>query len=718
MISFMCVLFVTIPTKVSAAGKVIILSLSRTSVQQLADNEDLAPWLAKSSVGLLNTGTAGTAVGRHLYVTMGAGSRALGTDSTGLAFLQEEDYHGTAAKTVFARHQGAAASGQVVHIGMADLIQANKALNHPAQPGLLGDCLHAAGKKTAVIGNADANQINREAAAMLADSRGEIDFGQVGTAVLTSEPMFPYGVRLHKELVWQTFQELYAKSDVLLIDWGDTARLDNYRTQLREQVAKQLEQAVFRDVVWLLERLTAALQQDDVLLLVAAVPPSAAAGAGSLGFVAAMGGPFLPGHLLTSATTQRAGLAAVTDLAPLVLARMGIPQPTEMLGRPLQRAGSGNVQDLLAMQRAIDNIYRLRPPLLRFYVLCQIIFVLGSLVNLFLHIVPVKYFESALLGLLAFPLLLLYLPLAQLPPTVGFIVSTAAAAAVVVLLQTLTAGPVECFAVIACSTSLSLLVDIVRDAQLMKVSVLGYDPVSGARYYGLGNEYMGILVGTTVLGVTALLTLLPHRRQWLLGLTGLLFAGVVLLMVAPGGGANFGGTLTALAAFAAVLAVLLRYRFYWKSCLVIILTAAVFAGLAVAVNMYSPAHLQSHLGRTLVLLQQQGWQALKEIIIRKGTMNLKLFRYSQWSRVLLVFLGVLAVLFYRPRGVLVDINKMYPDLTAGFIGIIVGSVTAFVANDSGVVAAATTLLYAGVPLLILAWRAVKENSQQQNKYLA
>ena len=219
----LCASFVTIPTKVSAAGKVIILSLSRTSVQQLADNEDLAPWLAKSSVGLLNTGTAGTAVGRHLYVTMGAGSRALGTDSTGLAFLQEEDYHGTAAKTVFARHQGAAASGQVVHIGMADLIQANKALNHAAQPGLLGDCLHAAGKKTAVIGNADANQINREAAAMLADSRGEIDFGQVGTAVLTSEPMFPYGCGCISELVWQTFSGAVCKSDVLLIDWGDTA---------------------------------------------------------------------------------------------------------------------------------------------------------------------------------------------------------------------------------------------------------------------------------------------------------------------------------------------------------------------------------------------------------------------------------------------------------------------------------------------------------------
>ena len=31
-----------------------------------------------------------------------------------------------------------------------------------------------------------------------------------------------------------------------------------------------------------------------MLLLVAAVPPSAAAGAGSLGFVAAMGGRFFP----------------------------------------------------------------------------------------------------------------------------------------------------------------------------------------------------------------------------------------------------------------------------------------------------------------------------------------------------------------------------------------------------------------------------------------
>ncbi|HZK25482.1 MAG TPA: hypothetical protein VFC74_08845 [Oscillospiraceae bacterium] len=706
--SFFCLLLLTNPAQAAAAGKVVIVSLSRTSTQQLADDENMATWLAQSAVGLLNTGTASNAVSRHLYVTMGAGSRALGNDSTRLAFLQEEEYNGTPAQIIFTRHQGSTASGRIVHVGMADLIYANQTLNYPVQPGLLGDALHAGGKKTAVIGNADASQVNREAAAILADSKGEIDFGQVGTAILLDDAAFPYGLRLHKEQVWQIFRELYAKTDVILIDWGDTARLDMYRTQLRQQVAKQLEEEIFRDIDWLLERLTAVLHRDDLLLLLAAVPPNGAAAAETLGLVAVRGGSFLPGRLVTSATTQRAGLAAVTDLAPLVLTQLGLALPQAMIGRPLQLAGSGNVQDLLAMQSTIDRIYRLRSPLLRVYVICQIIFVLGALLNLFLRLIPAKYFESALLGLLSFPLLLLYLPLAQLSLSLSFIVCTAAVVIVVLLLQKLLAGPIERFALIACATSLSLLIDIFRDAQLMQISVLGYDPVSGARYYGLGNEYMGIWVGTTVLGVTALTTLAPRWRKWLLGLSTILFAGIALLMVAPNGGANFGGTLTAIAAFITTLAVLFNFRFSWKSASITVVSLVAVAILAILINIYVPQNLQSHLGRTLVLLQQQGWQALKDIIIRKGSMNLKLFRYSQWSRVLLAFLGVLAVLFYRPQGILVDIHKMYPDLAAGFLGIIAGSVTALLVNDSGVVAAATTLLYAGVPLIILASRVARE----------
>ena len=89
-------------------------------------------------------------------------------------------------------------------------------------------------------------------------------------------------------------------------------------------------------------------------------------------------------------------------------------------------------------------------------------------------------------------------------------------------------------------------------------------------------------------------------------------------------------------------------------------------------------------------------------------MNLKLLRYSQWSRVFLAFLGVFAVLFFRPYGVVRKLRETYPAIAAGFLGIIAGSLTALCFNDSGVVAAATTLLYAGVPMIILVSQILRQ----------
>ncbi|MCR3922131.1 MAG: hypothetical protein NUK65_06400 [Firmicutes bacterium] len=706
--SLLILMLVVLPQNAEAAGKVVIVSLSRVDVQQVAANDSMAPWLEKASVGLLNTGTAGGRSGRHLYVTLGAGSRALGTDNTRLAFLQEEEYNGTEAGKIFSRHQGLLPTGKILHVGMAELIRVNQTLSYPVQPGLLGNVLHEAGKKTALLGNADAQQFNREAAAMLADSEGQIDLGQIGSAILIHDDEFPYGVRLDKEQMWQEFTDVYPEADVVLIDWGDTVRFEMYRPQLLEEVATRIEAAIFSDVAWLLTRLSETMEADDVLLLLAAVPSSGEMGAANLGLLAALGGPFSPQQLLTSAATRRTGLATVTDIAPLILEQVGLSIPTAMLGRPISVAKGGNVTDLLAMQVEIDRIFHLRAPLLKTYVVFQIIFVLGALANMFIRIIPMRRFEGALLGLMMFPLVLLYLPLDRMSLTAGFAVTIVAVSIAVYGLQQWLQGPVERFAVVAMGTSVSLLVDVMRSAQLMKVSVLGYDPVSGARYYGIGNEYMGVWVGATILGAVAVLTLWPRWRRLLLTLVTAYFMVVLLLMVAPAGGANFGGTLTAMIAFFVTLSVLMQLCFSWRSGAIIFSVVVTVAVLAVLINTRVSQNIQSHLGRTLVLLQNDGWLALRDIIVRKGTMNLKLIRYSQWSRALLAFLAVLAVLFYRPRGVLRDIHKMYPALAAGFLGIIAGSVTALLVNDSGVVAAATTLLYAGVPIIILASRVVQQ----------
>jgi len=47
-----------------------------------------------------------------------------------------------------------------------------------------------------------------------------------------------------------------------------------------------------------------------------------------------------------------------------------------------------------------------------------------------------------------------------------------------------------------CCFRVALIVgDIVLGNALMQVSILGYDPIVGARFYGIGNEYMGLLAG-------------------------------------------------------------------------------------------------------------------------------------------------------------------------------------------------------------------------------
>ena len=50
-----------------------------------------------------------------------------------------------------------------------------------------------------------------------------------------------------------------------------------------------------------------------------------------------------------------------------------------------------------------------------------------------------------------------------------------------------------------------LVVDVLLGAPIIKNSILGYDPIVAARFYGIGNEYMGVLIGTTLIGTTGLL---------------------------------------------------------------------------------------------------------------------------------------------------------------------------------------------------------------------
>src|SRR5207249_2301774 len=68
-------------------------------------------------------------------------------------------------------------------------------------------------------------------------------------------------------------------------------------------------------------------------------------------------------------------------------------------------------------------------------------------------------------------------------------------------------------------------------------------------FYGLGNEYVGVLIGMSLLGVLAFEERL-RRHRWL---QAAFFLGLVLLIGSPSAGANMGGALAAAAGFSTAL---------------------------------------------------------------------------------------------------------------------------------------------------------------------
>ncbi len=697
-------LLLLLTTECAAAGKVVIVAVNRTNLQTVAADKSLAPLLSQGAVSLVNISTAARPAPEHVYVTLGAGSRAAGTSNSKLAFNADEEWFGLTAGEIYSSHQGIEPDADVLHLAFAEITRLNSTFKHPVTPGMLGDKLRGAGLVTAVMGNADGYSVSREAVTFLADSSGKVDLGEVSKDIIKKDVRFPFGMRIDRDKAWLEFNRLWPLADVILVDWGDTVRLDNYRPLLSNSVADNLQKEIFSDISWFISRVLPFFSPEDILIILAPSPPAGESGGGLLSFIAVLGERFPAGNLLISATTRRPGIIAVTDVAPMIIENTGLYGGK--VSRPVDLSVTGGTAELLRMQREIDSVHRLRPPLMKTYVFFQIVFVLGALLNFFVRIIPVRRFESPLLALLIIPVILLYLPLHKVSVYAGFALTGLATAAAVVLLHKL-AGLTDKLAAAGLLTSMSLIIDLLRNAPLIKTSVLGYDPVSGARYYGLGNEYMGVLVGSSVLALTALMTLFPRLRLKLQWLSMLYFLSLIFLIVAPAGGANFGGTVTAFTAFMVTAAFLWQLRPGWRSAAAGLLIFVFVAVIAVLLNVLVGAGEQSHLGRTLAMVQRDGWQVMGDIISRKASMNLRLFRYSQWSRAFLTFLTAMAVLFYRPHGVFRDIHLNYPQLTAGFLGIITGSVAAFLVNDSGVVAAATTLLYAGVPIILFSGRIIE-----------
>ncbi|MTI94129.1 MAG: hypothetical protein FH749_01375 [Firmicutes bacterium] len=673
------VLFLSLMLEPAAAARVRLLVMDGVHLEHLVD-EDLPHFqhlLDQGSLALVNTNTGGGRNSEHAAVTLGAGSRALGPGAA-FAYREDELVEGSLARQVLARRTGILPEpGNLVLVEMAAIHAANEDLPYVVRPGYLATRLREAGFSVAVLANSDGEELFRPSAAIAADENGIIQAGLCGSELLTRDPDFPFGLRADLDAFTQGLEQ-WLEADLLVIDTGDTSRVQQYAGHLSSEQKDALRHQALRQLDQVLGEILADFQPGD-LLLITSLQADRELGAEEgrwLTPLVAYGGAFSPG-LLGSATTRRPGVVANLDITAAILNHFGLWEPGEIYGQPPAVYGNQGVDHLLRREWEMGRVYRLRTPVIQGFIAAVIILVALALAALFWRWRRLGWLRFAMLMVLSTPLLFLALgAVPGHPLTVIFWL--AGALAIAGALWRL--PPRQAMTILATVTALAVATDALVGAPLQQRSILGYDAISGARYYGIGNEYMGVLVGSVLLAASGL------RRRWRIPVYGV----VVAVLMLPGVGANFGGTLASVIGFSFAL-VESRDLHNKKHRRWAVLALIGFGLGFIILNLVGE---RSHVGRFLATLASDPGELLPTIE-RKLSMAWRLVRWSLWSRAFgALLLAAIGILVAGRRFWARQLGAHWPLVR----GAIAAAAAALLLNDSGIVAAATTLLFLSFPL--------------------
>jgi len=661
--------------------------------------------LENGTLGLMNTNSGGTYNSTNAYATIGAGTYAVSSIVGTYAGGYDDLYYHEEIHKVYKRNTGKEmAEENIANIDILGLKRLNERLSRPVKIGHLGSLLNDNGYKTAIIGSeaTSLDDISISASLISMNGEGITNFGKVDGSLLSRDFMSPFGLRTDYEALFKAYEEIKDKADFIVIQTGDTYRLNQYMSISHERLA-QIKADIFQDIDGFLGKILETSTGDLLLLFVVPFPSNEDVAKGDrLTPVIVLDSAVSKG-VLTSATTKRAGIITNTDLAAHVLSYFGITKPSVMTGHPLS---SKSVREPLEYLRDINKIsvfnYNARATVVKSYIAFIILVLLLTFILLEYFKEYVAWMKPLLIAVLLVPTVLLILPVTAPWDTIRFAAS---------LISTVTIFSLSVFYlfkdnlkifVSTCLLSAGLiLADTFLDNPLMRLSILGYDPIIGARFYGIGNEYMGFLLGTTIVGTTALIDCYRDKAGLLKKLSVGIYAVVLVTLMSPSLGTNVGGTMAAFFGFGAATLLLVKGRIGRKDliglcCLLVVLLIALFI-----YDGLQPSEAQSHIGQTSGLIRQNSLLALFQIFARKLSTNYKLMKYSTWTLVLIATIVTQAILFRRPVGILKRIFSKHNYLYFGFISGIIGTTAAFIFNDSGVVAAAMSMIPITIPLILM-----------------
>jgi hypothetical protein len=695
----MLVLFNTAYGEANKDKKVVMFVTTYMNFDDLKSMDSTNELINTGSIGLMNSKSAGGYSLYKSYLTIGTGTRA---DASSGSFKFEKLDEDLKKIYKFRTGRSLKKDGGIINLDQARLEKINEYGDFGAQPGALGEALHGINKKTAVIGNLDISNQLRIAPSITMDKDGYTDFGTIDESIFKQDLYYAFGIREDYEYMKLKFKDYYQKADFIVVEIGDLYRLEDYKSNMTNEAYISKREIVLENIDnFIKECMTQMDLKNDEVIILNPYPSKGHMKKGEKLTPIILAGNNIEKGIVYSNTTRRKAIVGNIDVAAHILSSFKL-EAENMSGKDLISIPKDkNMEYVEKLYKDTVLVSKNRYPVLSTFAIFEIVISLvGLILILFKDKISskgIKYYTNVLLSTMAVPVVLLIIPLFgiyNIYITYGLVIGGTILLTMVA--KKMEKKPLDGILILSGVTTISLMVDICTGATLIKKSLLGYDPIIGARYYGIGNEFMGVLIGASLVFATALLDRFSIKRIN----TITLFTILIIIMGFPKLGANVGGTITAICAFIFVTLRLYNVKIRLKHFVIIGVSVVVIVGILAYIDI-KVLNGGSHLGRAVMKIIKEGPIEVIRIINRKISMNLRLIRITVWSKVLISTILIIGVLFYKPTGTISRLSNKYPNLAKGFSGILCACMVAFLVNDSGVVAAATGIIFLGMSILYL-----------------
>ena len=451
----------------------------------------------------------------------------------------------------------------------------------------------------------------------------------------------------------------------------------------------------------------------------------------------AITGPHFGAGTLESSSTRQPGLVQLTDLAPTILQHLGIPRPASLAGTPLvfvpagessDQSASQRLQSLLDDDQSSHEVGDLVGPLLYGWVLFQLVLFLGATLlwrrgggsagrrhrllvearrlAVVAATVPVSTFLANLLPWWRFSM-----PMVSVIASVALIAAAISALALMAPSRRRTFGPLV---VVTVTTMAVLALDVMTGSRLQLSSLMGLQPVSGGRFYGMGTATFAVFATATLMLCIAVgnhLLILGRRRD-AAAAVATIGLGAVIVDASPSWGSDSAGLTSLLPAVIFLVAAILSIKMTWRVLLAIGGGSGALAILLSLLDWLRPAQSRSYLG-TFVQTALDG--SLRDLVVGKLSQNAALFAGNPLTWLVPVVLVIFGYVLARPNSraaaPLRQAFAQIPLLRPGLIAIMIMWVVGFALHDSGaaIPAAGATL---ACPLVIA--MAIRSFNDQVN----